>query len=277
MLKQRVVTALVLVVGLLSALFLLDATQIAWVVAALFLLGAWEWARLAGWQSVLPRLLLTALTGVALYIALFDSGLAHGNTDHPGVVRLLWLSVGWWLLALVLVLIFPRGSDWWGRRGTCSALGLLVLVPPAVGLVWLRWQSPGEWLILYVILLVAAADIAAYFVGRALGRHKLAPRVSPGKSLEGFAGGLAGSAIVALVASQTFITQLPVLPLILVSMLAALASVLGDLAESMVKRHAGVKDSGTLLPGHGGILDRVDSLTAAVPVFALGWWLAGGA
>jgi len=154
------------------------------------------------------------------------------------------------------------------------AMGLWVLLPTWVGFSVLR-ESGAAWL-LFVLLLVWGADIGAYFVGRALGRHKLAPRVSPGKTWEGVAGGLMVTALLAIVfASWQSLGVAGGLMLMLATAVVTLVSVLGDLLESMLKRHRGIKDSSQLLPGHGGVLDRVDSLTAAVPLFALlsGWLL----
>jgi phosphatidate cytidylyltransferase len=147
----------------------------------------------------------------------------------------------------------------------------VVLLPAWIGLAYLRLDQAGSWLILYVIALVACADIGAYFAGRAFGRHKMAPAVSPGKTLEGLAGGITAVALFALLISAIALpAAISPSAFLLLSMATALASVLGDLVESMVKRHRGVKDSGTLLPGHGGVLDRIDSLAAAIPVFAFG-------
>ena len=153
-------------------------------------------------------------------------------------------------------------------------MGLLVLVPTAVACIYIRIQPQGAWLILMVVAVVACADIGAYFSGRAFGKHKLAPAVSPGKSWEGFWGGLGCSMLLALVVAHAtngdnwWILLALVIP-------TSLASVLGDLVESMIKRHRGLKDSSHILPGHGGLMDRLDSLTAAAPVFALGLMLSG--
>jgi phosphatidate cytidylyltransferase len=150
-----------------------------------------------------------------------------------------------------------------------------VIVPCYLSLVWLHGQRP--WMVMYVLLLIWVADSAAFFVGRRFGRHKLAARVSPGKTWEGVVGGLGGVAILASGVTVA-VGNLPMAPatLVALSVLVGAASVVGDLVESLFKRRAGVKDSGTLIPGHGGVLDRIDSLTAAGPCFAAGWLALGG-
>jgi phosphatidate cytidylyltransferase len=154
-------------------------------------------------------------------------------------------------------------------------MGLLLLVPAWSGLVDLHRVSP--WWLMYLFALVWGADTGAYFAGRAFGKHKLAPAVSPGKTIEGMVGGIVLTMTV-MVAVGVFreLSPLRFAAFAGLSLLTVLASVLGDLLESMVKRQAGVKDSGTIFPGHGGALDRIDSLTSAAPVFALGWLLSGG-
>jgi phosphatidate cytidylyltransferase len=165
---------------------------------------------------------------------------------------------------------YPSSAVLWGSSAVRLLMGLFVLLPAWLALSWLAAQDGGHWLVMVVILTVVCADIGAYFSGRALGRHKLAAEVSPGKTWEGFFGGVITvlvviSIVIAFSPSQRHLW----LEWTIVEVAAVLAAVLGDLLESMVKRHRGVKDSGRILPGHGGVLDRIDSLTAALPVFAL--------
>jgi phosphatidate cytidylyltransferase len=180
-----------------------------------------------------------------------------------------------WLTALVWVRRYPADAARWDRPFLMLAIGLLLLVPTWAGLVQLHGQSP--WWLMYVLLLVWGADTGAYFAGRRFGKVKLAPAVSPAKTREGLYGGLITTTLIMLAAA--FYLKLAGLQLLLfaaTSAVTVLASVLGDLFESMVKRRAGIKDSGKIFPGHGGALDRIDSITAAAPVFLAGWWLAGG-
>jgi len=154
-------------------------------------------------------------------------------------------------------------------------IGLLVLLPAWQGLVLLKHWPLGNWLILSVMVLVWAADIGAYFSGRAFGKRKLAPQVSPGKSWEGVYGGLAVSLVITLVVGISRDWGVGQILLgLLGAALVVMASVIGDLTESMFKRRSGIKDSSNLLPGHGGVLDRIDSLTAAIPLFAVLLWAA---
>ncbi|MNH04774.1 Phosphatidate cytidylyltransferase [compost metagenome] len=173
------------------------------------------------------------------------------------------------------MLTYPRSSDLWASAACRLLIGLLVLLPAWQGLVLLKHWPLGNWLILSVMVLVWAADIGAYFSGRAFGKRKLAPQVSPGKSWEGVYGGLAVSLLITLgvgISRDWGFGQ--ILLGLLGAALLVMSSVVGDLTESMFKRRSGIKDSSNLLPGHGGVLDRIDSLTAAIPIFAVLLWAA---
>lgn len=184
-------------------------------------------------------------------------------------------SVIWWGLATWLVLTYPRSGELWASAACRLLIGLLILLPAWQGLVLLKHWQLGNWLILSVMVLVWAADIGAYFSGRAFGKRKLAPQVSPGKSWEGVYGGLAVSLVITLVVGISRDWGIGQLLLgLLGAALVVMSSVIGDLTESMFKRRSGIKDSSNLLPGHGGVLDRIDSLTAAIPVFAVLLWAA---
>lgn len=280
MLKQRIITAVIIVVVFVGALALLPASLFAAFAALITLVGAWEWADLAGFKSALQRglyvLLCAVVIGAALLYLDFDSlrGPAAAEPDSPLAFRnLLMIGCVWWALALLWVQSYPQSAILWQGRWIRALIGLLVLVPAWVALSYLRVQDSGQWLVVLLIAVVASADIGGFFVGRRWGRHKLAANVSPGKTWEGFAGGVAANVLLAaLVASLWQGGLLFWLALIIPT---SLVSVLGDLLESMFKRHRGVKDSSALLPGHGGVLDRIDSLTAAAPVFALALLIAG--
>lgn len=277
MLKQRVFTALVLAAIFLAALFGLPSGYFSFFIGFVVLIGAWEWANLSGFPAIWQRLayglvLLALLVGAALYLGF--QGEASPRLNEAAIRELLIVGCGWWALALLLVQGYPGSSVLWGHKTLRLLMGLLVLIPTWVALVYVRQQENGAWLVLLLMLVVAVADSGGYFVGRRFGKHKLAPAVSPGKTWEGFAGGLLANCLLALILSQVLSVSLIIMLVLIVP--TSLVSVLGDLLESMVKRHAGVKDSGSILPGHGGILDRVDGITAGAPVFALAL-LASGA
>lgn len=268
MLKQRIITAIILVAILLAFLFAPVPASLAFF-ALVITLAAWEWGGLvpyAGAGRVVYALVIAGLLAACWWLLL------DGATIRVHAVRdILGGACAAWAVLLLWVITYPGSAAIWGTRPALTVLGVVVLVPAWVGLAYLRLQDGGSWLILYMIGLVVCSDTGAYFSGRALGKHKMAPRVSPGKTLEGLAGGMATVSLFAvLVSVLAQPAGLPVGPLVVLSVCAALASVLGDLVESMAKRHAGVKDSGTLLPGHGGVLDRIDSLAAGIPVFAFG-------
>ncbi|HEX6998439.1 MAG TPA: phosphatidate cytidylyltransferase [Gammaproteobacteria bacterium] len=262
MLAQRVITALVLGVAVVAAVLLLPTAGVVALFGVLWLAGAWEWAqfaKLAGGR----RLLFVGLMVCLLLPALWP-------VPQAVVVAALVAALAWWALAFGAVVTYPRA---YGPAAVVLA-GFVTLLPPWYLLAHLHRMEPGgRGLTLLALATVWAADIGAYAVGRRLGRRKLAPAVSPGKTWEGVAGGLAAAALVAAAAAGPL--GLPAGPLVLVCLATAAVSVLGDLNVSLFKRNVGVKDSGTLLPGHGGVLDRIDSLTAAIPVFALGLRVLG--
>ena len=278
MLKTRILTALILAPIAIIGIFFLPPLGFAVFTGVAISLGAWEWANMAGYTTNATRIGYAALVAVILAVVY-----------QMPTLNVLWLGVVWWVLALLMVRAYPDGTSVWGGSPARAAMGLLVLVPAWVGLNHLRNGTllfgevdNGLVAILYVFLVVWVADIGAYFAGRAFGRAKLAPRVSPGKSWAGVWGGLAAVALLALAAGLLAgAGGLDTLILLLASMLVAGISVVGDLLESMLKRFRGIKDSSQLLPGHGGIMDRIDSLTAAIPVFALlitlNGWLSVGA
>ncbi|MFO7530352.1 MAG: phosphatidate cytidylyltransferase [Marinobacter sp.] len=277
MLKTRIITALILAPIAIGGIFFLPPLGFALFTGAVITLGAWEWANMSGIEGQGGRVAYAAGTAVLLYALL----------NVPAVL-VLWLALFWWFICFLLVRSYPGGSAHWGSVPVRALMGLFVLVPAWVGLNHLRTGGFqfGEvannlWVILYVFCVVWVADIGAYFAGRAFGKAKLAPRVSPGKSWAGVWGGLAAVGIFAVIVSSLASASLMETGLLVVaSLFTGLVSVLGDLLESMLKRFRGIKDSSQLLPGHGGIMDRIDSLTAAIPVFALiitqlGWLTTG--
>ncbi|MDT8384313.1 MAG: phosphatidate cytidylyltransferase [Gammaproteobacteria bacterium] len=272
MLKQRLLTAAILVPLVVWGILRLPTDYLALVLALFVIQGGWEWSGLMKMRSVAQRGLYTLVVAASLAGAWWMLRDAAANWMALPV-----LSLFWWLLAIAFVLHFPNSAARWSSSVAQSLIGLIVLVPTWLAVIALHESgAQGPLLVLYLLSLIWVADSGAYFGGRAWGRHKLAPAVSPGKTWEGVASGALLSLAYALGAAQ--LLELPgnQWPLFVVlSLITVLFSVLGDLTESMFKRHAGIKDSGTLLPGHGGVLDRIDSVTAAAPVFVVGYWLGG--
>jgi phosphatidate cytidylyltransferase len=265
-LRQRVVTALALAALVIAILFWMPPAAAVTAVAVVVMAGAWEWAGFAGLATSSQRIGYVAAMGVAAWAAW------RATAEPAGLALFLCVTALWWLIAALWVTFGSRR----GGRYAAGLAGFAVLVPAAIGLGRLALvQSHGQLLLFFLIVLIAAADVGAYFGGRAFGRHKLAPLVSPGKTWEGFFAGMLGASAAAWAGASIF--GQPLRPWLAVCMLVALVSVVGDLVESMFKRHVGLKDSGGLLPGHGGVLDRIDSFTAAAPTFLLGLLLIGAA
>lgn len=266
MLKQRIITALILLPIALCGFFLLEGSGFALFIGLVVSLGAWEWARLAGFEAQPARVVYAVLVAALLFVMHLVPGVA------PWV---LGAAVLWWGVATYLVLTYPRTSEQWSGSAPKLLIGLLILLPAWQGLVFIKQLPLGNWLIMAVMVLVWGADIGAYFSGKAFGKRKLAPQVSPGKSWEGVYGGLALSLVITAVVGLVRDWSLGQMILgLLGAAIVVFISVVGDLTESMFKRKSGIKDSSNLLPGHGGVLDRIDSLTAAIPVFAVLLWMA---
>jgi len=266
MLKQRIITALILLPLVLGAIFYLPTPWFALAMVVPVAIAAWEWANIMG---------IAGQAGRCAYGALVVAGLALEYWLRLDLV--LGFGVIWWALAMSLVKSYPEKQSLWSARTTQGVIGLVILVPAWWGLTVLHRQPDGAWWLLYALLLVWGADTGAYFAGRRFGKRKLAPNVSPGKTIEGLLGGLLVTGIIAIVvATQTAALNAVGLGwFLLVSLIAVIGSVYGDLVESMFKRHRGIKDSSQVLPGHGGVLDRIDSITAAVPLFSAGMLILG--
>lgn len=277
MLKQRVITALIMAGLFLGAIFFLHTAALAALFGLLVLAGGWEWSRLAGWESRPARAAFVLVLGLLL-AGLYLHCQLGGEPTRERVQPVLGLACLWWSFALLWVRSYPASAALWSNRFMRSLIGLLILAPAWTAAIYLLSYPRGGILLVVMVLIVASADIGAYFTGKQFGRHKLAPAVSPAKTWEGFWGGEACAALVGVLLWLSLPAQgahisLPAALIIVLT--TAVASVLGDLSVSMVKRESGAKDSGSLLPGHGGILDRLDSLCGAAPVFALGLLLAG--
>lgn len=260
MLRQRIITAIALGLGLVVTVLWMPRNFTLGVFAMVILIGAYEWSAFPRFRALHQRYVFVFIMAVVMAAAW-----EFTRKSIPRLEVFLWFTAAWWLIAFLWVSLAPARHN----RITATVCGFLVLVPAWVALAYLYQSKPaGPKTVLYVLALVWAADIGAFFAGRALGRVKLAPRVSPSKTWEGVLGGLIFGAVVAALGAQWL--RQPPLGFICLSMAVVLVSIVGDLTESMFKRYAGVKDSGSLFPGHGGVLDRIDSVTAAAPMFLLG-------
>lgn len=270
MLKQRILTALVLAPLVIWGIFALPTLWFGGLLGVFVTIGAWEWARLAGYAEVAVRVGFAILIGLML--------VAMGITSE----LLLWqvmlaIAVIWWLYAIWIVVHYDGLLNPL-RSPSRLAVGLILLMPAWFALVHLHGSAQGAASVLFLMLLIWGADSGAYFVGRAFGKHKLAPKVSPGKSWEGVIGALTLTLVISIVGGiELWHLQGKQFVLFIVVCLVTVAiSIVGDLYESLAKRRVGIKDSGQILPGHGGVMDRIDSLTSAAPTFALGLaWVVG--
>jgi len=259
MLKQRIITAVIAALALFAVLFAVPTMIARSVIALLLIIGAWEWSGFLSADKS-GRYVFTAL--IAIMIIPLLLGLGQSVNPEP----VFQLALVWWVLAFVWTFFYPTPI----AKPIAWLCGILVIVPAFVALDWLYQISP--WTLLFMLLIVWVADIGAYFAGKAFGRVKLAINISPGKTWEGVIGGLA--AVTMVIAVESVWLDFPVASVLPLAIAVAVISVVGDLTVSMFKRKSGVKDSGTLFPGHGGFLDRADGITAAAPVFSLGLiWL----
>ncbi|MBP6700174.1 MAG: phosphatidate cytidylyltransferase [Halioglobus sp.] len=277
MLRQRVITALIMAGLFLLAVALLSLPWLALLFGVLICLAAWEWSGLCGWDSPPARGLYVLAVAVVLGL-LYHYCQLGAAAPREQVQPVLGIACLWWSLALLWVKGYPGSAMFWRTKPMRALMGILVLAPAWVAAVYLLSFPRGGGLVVLLVVVVATADIGAYFSGKHWGRHKLAEVVSPKKTWEGFWGGVSACTLLALLLWSQLPDQqahVSLAAVLVVTLATALASVVGDLTVSMIKREAGVKDSGSLLPGHGGLLDRLDSICGAAPVLALGLLLAG--
>ena len=257
------ITALVLASGITSAVLFTPTWVVGWIIGLFWLGGVWEWAGLTRLQGAVRAGYLALSAALMLVIA-------YWGFDRDWTLPIMSIALAWWGLALLGLRVYPRQIP----LSLVGSVGPLTLIPAWFLLTYLHGSaSQGSGLTLSILLIVWAADVGAYLVGGNWGQVKLAPRVSPGKTWEGFIGGVLLAGLIAFGASV--VLSVPRIPFVAIGIAAAMGSVIGDLTVSMFKRNVGMKDSGHVLPGHGGILDRIDSLAAAIPVFALGLVAAG--
>lgn len=277
MLKQRIITAVILAILLIAATTLLSVFNFALFTGVVVLLASWEWNGFIGLSQPGSKIAFSATILLMLLGLFFLLRItpAADDIDQLRVSLVLGLGVLFWMLALMLILGYPENKGLWNDESKIASMGLLALIPAWVGLVELKYLLPQGYLVIAVILLVATVDIGGYFAGVNFGKRKLAPALSPKKSWEGVWGGVSLCMLFSVIGIWLLhgyvvkLSGLQLLLLLLLSLLVSFFSIIGDLLESMLKRNRQLKDSGTLLPGHGGVLDRVDGLIAANPVFVL--------
>ena len=268
MLKQRVLTALVLAPLMIAGIFFLSPTYFPYFIMLIVALASWEWAKLSGFASNIVRV------GYAVAIVLFGYMTLRYGDDVQSLNWTLRLAIIWWVIALICVLTFPKAKILWNSKIARLVIGVFVIVPMWIGLVMLKEMPEGNYYLVWLMFMVWGADSGAYFAGRHFGKTKLAEKVSPKKTWEGVYGGMLTAMIFSIIAAVSLfdIGNYSVLDWVLLFVMSAVVvfiSVVGDLFESLLKRHENIKDSSQLLPGHGGVMDRVDSLVAAVPFFVL--------
>ena len=265
MLKQRIITALILAPLVLACILYLPAFPFSILMALLMLMAAWEWADLSGLNP----------SGKKVYVLLLGTAFfASYQLTFDVQISVLVFAATFWCLIFWWVISFPESQSYWCSTMRRALMGAVIIVAAWLSAVLLKQEPSGAKKIILLLFIVWGADIGAYFSGRAWGNSKLAPKVSPGKTWAGAYGGI-GASVVALllfaylfglIADDSFSQWLQ---LAFFGLVIAIISIFGDLAESMVKRYRGVKDSGQLLPGHGGIMDRIDSLVATLPAYTL--------
>lgn len=274
--KQRIITGLILAPLAALAIFKLSFSLFVLVIAAICVIAFWEWAQFVNTPSRYLAMIPTLAALVISYIAI-PSEIASLNQIEFAHYSVLIVAGIWWIVASYLAVSYPKSVSHWQNSNVLRQLfGMLTVIPFFWSILLLRAQNietepyHGANLVLYVCLLVWAADSGAYFAGKTFGKHKMAPNVSPNKTIEGLVGGIIVALAVGWLAADildVFFSSLA--SMIFITLVTVVISVLGDLVESMFKRVSGIKDSSNIIPGHGGILDRLDSLTAAFPVFAL--------
>ena len=269
MLKQRAITAIILIPLVIWSILYATAEGFTYGLAMILLLASHEWNKMVEVKSVFGKISFSvAVTACFLYLEYLS------NLEF--IQYVIYLSLIWWLISLPLLFSFPfKSSHLLQQKSVKIIVGFLMLLSTFLALNLLRNSTEyGSDYVLYLLIIIWIADSGAYFAGRAFGKHKLIPNVSPGKSWEGVVGGIVATIITSIIAIDILnISSETSLLFVLITFVTVVYSIIGDLSESMFKRMAKIKDSGNILPGHGGILDRIDSLTSALPVFVTGLWL----
>lgn len=263
MLINRVITALFLAPLFVFAMYNLNRPYFSLLIAIIVLIAAWEWASFVKIKSNKNKLFYVLIIFILMALSF--------KLDVNYQINFLFLIIFWWLINLIWILKYPKLQSFWYKNQLLRGLnGILVIVPTWLSFILIRELLGAGWL-LFLLFLIWGADTGAYFVGKNFGKRKLLKKVSPGKTVEGVIGAIAISIVISILALYSNnISYDKWFLYIVLTFLVVVTSVVGDLFESIFKRATNMKDSGSILPGHGGILDRIDSLTSASPVFLIG-------
>ncbi|URJ31005.1 phosphatidate cytidylyltransferase [Blochmannia endosymbiont of Camponotus sp.] len=277
MLRNRLISMFTLIPITVSAVFLLSIIQLSIIVSIICLISAWEWGKIMHFTIYIHRTWICIIFGLLCAITMI---MTFQNYLYFSNWRIFWyifssIIIMWWILAFILILSYPGSAIFWRKSNMLQFFfGILTILPFFWGVLTLHQfhninnNIIGKWCLLYIITLVWINDSSAYVIGKTLGKHKLLKTISPKKTWEGCIGGMLISISMAWLCIQYIPINIINPSIIFIcSTIAIIASIIGDLTESMFKRESGVKDSGNLIPGHGGILDRIDSLVAAIPIF----------
>ena len=272
MLKQRIITALILLGALIAVTTSVNLLTFAGVAGALVLIGAWEWGAFASLTGF-ARGSFVASLALSMVLLAAALGIAGGDSfDVELALGISLLGTLFWSLMVAAIARYPESTDSWNDKSRISVMGMIALLCTWLGLVALKALLANGALVIMVVIMVAAVDVGAFFAGKWLGRRKLAPALSPNKTWEGVWGGVALNLLVSIgfaAALNSYVKPFSLLEFVAfagLALIAAFFAVIGDLVESMLKRNCEIKDSGAILPGHGGLLDRIDGLMAATPV-----------
>lgn len=272
-LKKRLITAAVLIPLFMGIILFSSPLVFRVMMGVIIALGLWEWTQLAGFKSLLGRF-AALLAMPILFLSSFAllENLSQYSEDtltffDKTMMVISWGIILFWVMASILVTIYPKGKAVYQNKIGNLFIGILLLAPPYFASIALHIKSPR--LLIYLIALVCIADSAAYFAGKKWGKHHFCPKVSPGKTTEGVIAALLAGLLLASLSFFLLKIKIPFFNWLLLNLMTVLFSIVGDLFESLFKREQNLKDSGSLLPGHGGVLDRLDSLTAAIPIFTV--------
>ncbi|WMY95486.1 MAG: phosphatidate cytidylyltransferase [Arsenophonus sp.] len=272
--NTRIISAIILIPLVISGIFLLPLDFFGYVLIFVISLTVWEWCQFFGWIQPVKRIVFSIL----FFISLLGLQLSFQDltklTKEPLIICILFVGLIWWIFATILLITFPLSARIWSHSVILKILFcILSMLPFYSGSLLLRSINyvidpfVGSWLILYIVFLVWGTDIGGYFFGYFLGKYKLAEKISPAKTVEGMFGGIVTAGVIGYLFNFYF-PNLVISRNLLINFIIIFSAILGDLTESMFKRQSGIKNTSNLIPGHGGVLDRIDSLIAAVTIFA---------